>query len=192
MRVVVPDLGDFADVEIIEILVKAGDVVAPEDPLISLETEKAAMDVPSPTGGTVKSVEVAVGDKVSAGDLIAVIDADETAEAATAGDADKPKQTPAGAPAGATKPAGEAERAESPRPAAPAGSQAPDEKRGSPSGPAPSAGRFLMPVDEAGFSRAHASPSVRKLGRELGVDLGRVDGSGAKGRVTAADVKAYV
>jgi len=163
--VVVPDLGDFADVEIIDVLVKPGDQVAAEQGLVTLETEKASMDVPAPEAGRVLELKVAVGGKVSAGDPLLVL---QPSAAVT--------ESPAPAAAAATVPA----RAEAPAPSKPALQRV--------STPARSA---VSPTAKS-FDEAHASPSVRKLARELGVELGRVRGSGAKGRVTADDVKAFV
>ncbi len=205
MQVVIPDLGDFTDVEVIEVLVAAGDDVAPEDALITLETEKAAMDVPSPAAGKVVELKVSVGDLVNAGDEVLLLspDADvqapETSAEPTEGEAgaaaapltERPASGRADAPTAAQPFATAAER--SPSEASDAASAARPATTSLP----PAAVRGTAPVaagafDEAGFSRAHASPSVRKLARELGVDLGRVRGTAAKGRVTADDVKAYV
>jgi pyruvate dehydrogenase E2 component (dihydrolipoamide acetyltransferase) len=161
--VVVPDLGDFAGVEIIEVLVKPGDEVAAEQGVVTLETEKASMDVPAPVAGKVLEVKVAVGGKVSAGDVLLIMQPSAVAPAAAA-----PAAPATAAPERAPAP---------PRPAA--------------ARPAPS-GRSAVSSAPTSFGEAHAGPSVRKLGRELGVDLGRVRGSGAKGRVTADDVKAFV
>jgi pyruvate dehydrogenase E2 component (dihydrolipoamide acetyltransferase) len=143
-------------------------VISAEDALITLETDKASMDVPADVGGTIKSVLVAIGDKVSMDSPIAVIEGAGAAAAAT-------PETPAPAPQPEAKPAAPAEK-----PARPA-------ERTAPAAP----GR-LPPINEAGFARAHASPSVRKLARELGVDLAQVKGSGAKDRVLHDDVKAFV
>ncbi|MBT8066493.1 MAG: dihydrolipoyllysine-residue acetyltransferase [Gammaproteobacteria bacterium] len=168
---VVPDLGDFEDVEVIEVHIQPGDTVAVDDPLVTLETDKAAMDVPAVVAGTIESVVISIGEKVSAGATVAVIDA----VAASAGDAvDAEKVAPP------------------PEEAAPATSAAP-----SPSpAPSPSAAAAkpasLPSIDEAGFAKAHASPSVRKLARELGVNLPQVKGSGAKNRIVHSDVKAFV
>jgi len=175
---VVPDLGDFSDVEIIEVHIANGDDVEVDNPLVTLETDKAAMDVPAVVGGRIESVLVRVGDKVSAGDSLAIIQArtsraDDSAEAAT--DA-APKEEPKGQPAEPD--------ASSPAPARQPKQQAP--------AAAPSAPSELPPVNEAGFARAHASPSVRKLARELGVDLAQVKGTGPKNRVLHDDVKAFV
>ncbi len=165
----VPDIGEFSGVEIIEVMVAPGRHVAAEDPLITLESDKAAMDVPAPFAGTVTELRVTTGDKVSEGDLILLLQG----EAGTA---------PAAAPATA-EPASGAE------PAPPAVSTPPASGAAA-AEPAPPAG--LPPIDEAAFSRAHAGPSVRKLARELGVDLGRVRGTGVKQRITADDVKNFV
>ena len=157
--VAVPDLGDFSGVEIIDILVKPGDEVAAEQGVVTLETEKASMDVPAPEAGRVLELKVAVGDKVSTGDALLVL---------------QPSGSAAPAPAPASAPP-----AAAPQPAKPAArAAAPD--------------RGAVSSAPTSFGEAHASPSVRKLGRELGVELGRVRGSGAKGRVTADDVKAFV
>ncbi len=167
----VPDIGDFTDVDVIEVHVSAGQEISADDPLITLETDKAAMDVPAEVGGRIVSVAVAVGDKVSKDSPVAVIEAIAGAPRIAA-------EAPATAPA----PVREAKPAPAPpqQPAQPANQQAP-------SGPGK-----LPPINEAGFARAHASPSVRKLARELGVDLVKVKGSGPKQRVLHDDVKAFV
>jgi pyruvate dehydrogenase E2 component (dihydrolipoamide acetyltransferase) len=172
--ILVPDIGDFEGVEVIEIMVAPGDSIEVEDPLVSLESDKAAMEIPSPEAGTVKEVKVSIGDKVSQGDLLA------TMEVSTTGAATEPEveaetaQEPAPAPADA---APEPERPPAPAPTVPSNRPPPI---------APS------PVDEAGFRKAHASPSVRKFARELGADLGEISGSGSKGRILKEDVQAYV
>ncbi len=166
-EVKVPDIGNFKDVEVIEVMVKPGDVVAKEQGLITIETDKAAMDVPAPYAGTVKALKVKKGDKVSEGSLVLVMDASEEAA------------KPAAAPKAATP----AASAPTPAPAAPR-----------PAAPTPviQQAASLPPINEAGFGKAHAGPSVRKFARELGVDLSRVTGSGRKSRITQDDVKAFV
>ncbi|MEN7342306.1 MAG: dihydrolipoyllysine-residue acetyltransferase [Pseudomonadota bacterium] len=161
----VPDIGDFDAVDVIEVAVSVGDSVDVDDALITLETDKASMDVPATHAGTITAVLVAAGDQVKQGDDIVVV------ETAGGGAVDTP------APVEAAKP----HAPETPKPA-----PAPVEK--------PATANVSKPVaiDEAGFSRAHASPSVRKLARELGVDLGSVKGSGKKQRIVADDVKAWV
>jgi len=163
----VPDLGDFSDVDVIEVHIAAGDDVAVDDPLVTLETDKAAMDVPAVVAGKIESVLLKVADTVSAGSPIAVIDAI----------------------AGVAAPVGEA--AAAPPPAKPAPAPKPAEAPAPPAGP-PAAAATLPAIDEAGFSKAHASPSVRKLARELGVNLAQVKGSGLKNRVLHDDIKAFV
>ena len=166
----VPDIGDFADVDVIEVHVSEGQEISADEPLITLETDKAAMDVPAEVGGRIVSVSVAVGDKVSKDSAIAVIEAAGSGAAPAAGEpAPVPQAQPAARPAAAA-----------PQAAQPAKQQA-----------ASAPGR-LPPINEAGFARAHASPSVRKLARELGVDLVQVKGSGPKSRVLHDDVKAFV
>lgn len=175
----VPDLGDFSNVEIVEVLVKAGDLVRAEQTLITLETDKAAMEVPSPVAGTLVEMKVAQGGRVSTGDLIAFVEADEAAVAATPA----PARTPAPSPAPASAPA-------SAPVSSPPGRRAPTGR--TPEASRPASAAALPPIDESTFARAHASPSVRKFARELGVDLGRVKGSGQKGRVLLDDVKQFV
>lgn len=159
IEVRVPDIGDFSDVDVIEVLVRADQEIEAEDPLVTLETDKAAMDVPAPANGRILSVAIKEGDKVSEGDLIVTL-----------------LGVPAAAP-------------ESPRATSPAAEPAPAAEAPA---PAPAAAKELPAIDETGFSRAHAGPSVRMLARELGVDLGRVKGSGLKNRITHDDVKAWV
>ena len=165
----VPDIGDFDGVEVIEILVAPGDSINLEDPIVSLESDKAAMEIPSPFAGTVKEVKVSLGDKVSEGDLLITVEASGEAASEEA-PAEKPAET---APAATAK----AEPAPAPAPA-----------KATPR-PSPTAS---IAINEEGFSKAHASPSVRKFARELGADLSQMTGSGAKGRILKEDVKAWV
>jgi len=174
IEVKVPDIGDFTDVPVIEVFVKPGDVVAAEDSLVTLESDKATMDVPSPAAGTVKELRVKLGDKVSEGSLIVVLESDG---------------------AGAAKPAGAQTAAPSkPAPTAPAPSAAPVATAAPAPAPAPKpeAAPAAAAVDEEGFKGAHASPSVRKFARELGVDLSRVTGTGPKNRILQEDVQSFV
>ena len=167
IEVKVPDIGDFKDVPVIEVLVKPGDTVKAEDSLVTLESEKATMDVPSPSAGVIKEVKVKLGDKVSEGNVIVVL------EAAGAGTSAAPAQAAAA-------------------PATPAPSQSPPAPA-LPERKAPSASAGAAPqVDSESFRKAHASPSVRAFARELGVDLSRVKGSGPKNRVLREDVQKYV
>lgn len=185
IQITVPDLGDFKTVDVVDVLVKVGDVVERDSPLATLETEKATMDVPATAAGRVTRVLIQKGEKVSAGTPVVEVDADAAASATEA------VASPAPAPAAPTPPPPPppkppAARIETPlpAPAAPAAASAPAARSQIQPG--------LAPVEDIGFSRAHASPSVRLLARELGVDLARVTGSGTKGRITHADVKAWV
>lgn len=194
-QVAVPDIGDFKDVPVIDVLVKPGDSVHPEDPLIVLESDKATIEVPSPFAGTVKEVSIKPGDKVSEGSPIlrmevgdenktAPVPAPGSAPAATspAESASPPQSAPSQASRPDTAPrVGEAraEAGTTPPPAA----RAPKP----PPGPLPSS-----PSDERAFTTAHASPSVRKFARELGVNIGLVKGTGPKNRILKEDVQAFV
>jgi len=180
IEVKIPDIGGYKDVPVIEVFVKPGDAVKPEDSLITLESDKATMDVPSPASGVVKELRVKVGDKVSEGSLVL------TLESPGAGPAAKPAaQEPAPAPQQAPQPA---LRAAAPALEIPPGP--PLLKGGDAAPPTPP---LTKGGDEVGgFARAHASPSVRRFARELGVDLPRVKGTGPKERVTKDDVQNYV
>ncbi len=171
--ITVPDLGDFKDVEVIEVLVAAGDTVSREDGLITLETDKATMDVPAPQDGVIESMRVSSGSRVSAGDVIGrmSVATEDTVHVAAAEKPARAAPVPAAAPAESTPAAPVAKTAASSETAAPA---------------------TLPPINEAGFAKAHASPSARKLARELGVDLGQVHGSGPKQRILHEDLKAFV
>jgi pyruvate dehydrogenase E2 component (dihydrolipoamide acetyltransferase) len=189
IEVTVPDIGGFKDVSVIDVLVKDGQQIEKETPLVTIETEKAAMDVPSPVAGKIAQVKLKTGDKVSEGSLILLIE-----PATAAAPADKPA-TAASAPNKAAEPA-----AAPPPDLAPAPSAAPNAAAGTPAAGAPTAApspaqpsREGRPaIDEQAFSKAHASPSIRKFARELGADLGKIKGTGVKGRITQDDVKAHV
>jgi pyruvate dehydrogenase E2 component (dihydrolipoamide acetyltransferase) len=173
IEVRVPDIGDYKDVEVIEVAVQPGDTVAVDATLITLETEKATMDVPSTAAGVVRELKVSRGSRVSQGDLIALVEG----EAET-----RPARPPAPVESGTA-----AKRSPQPSPARAAEAAKPLPP------PAPAtAGEAARVCDSPGFSTAHASPSIRRLARELGVDLARVRGSGTKGRITEQDVKAHV
>lgn len=159
--VIVPDIGDFEDVEIIEVFVKPGDAVNVEDPLITLESDKATMEVPSSDAGTIETVLVKVGDRISAGTAFLRL-------IASGGVATAPS-----VPAASTPEVAKVDSA--PVQAAPTSSAAEPNK-----------------IDETAFRKAHASPSVRKFARELGVDLSKLSGSGRKNRITKEDVQNYV
>ncbi|MGA2011651.1 MAG: dihydrolipoyllysine-residue acetyltransferase [Solirubrobacteraceae bacterium] len=149
----VPDIGDFDNVPIIEILVAVGDTVAAEDPLVTLESDKATMDVPAPLGGVVREISVAVGDTVSQGSVLMTIEATAPSQETAA-----------------------------PRPAPEPAASEPATARTSEAPPPP-------PARSNGGGPIYASPSARRLARELGVELGGVTGSGRKGRITKDDVR---
>jgi len=163
VEVRVPDIGDFKDVAVIELLVKPGDTVKAEQSLLTVESDKASMEIPSSAAGVVKELKVKLGDKVNVGDLIAVLEG--SAATAPAPQAAAPGPVPAQAPAQAPAPA--AERT-------PPTAALPPHEPGTPTGQLP-----------------HASPSVRKFARELGVPLDEVKGTGPKGRITEEDVQAF-
>ena len=167
IEVKVPDIGDFSGVPVISIMVAPGDEVAEEDALIELESDKATLEVPSPAAGKVVEIAVKEGDQVSQGALILMLEAGEIAAPveppSPKGVQEAEPMAPAPAPAAAAAPA--------PAAAAPRGN--------------------LAPVDEAGFGKAHASPSVRAFARELGVDISKVAGKGRKDRILREDVTAY-
>ncbi|MCC6708394.1 MAG: dihydrolipoyllysine-residue acetyltransferase [Gammaproteobacteria bacterium] len=152
----VPDIGDFDNVDVIDIIVKAGDSVRIEDPLLTVESEKATMDIPAPVAGVVESVSAAVGDKVSEGDVIVVLRVTDSAAVAPA------------APVNVPTPPVSLPKVAATRVAPPA------------------------PPEAVTSSKAHASPSVRKFARELGVDIALVYGKGPKGRILKDDVQAHV
>lgn len=175
--VLVPDIGNFDSVDVIEVLVKSGDSIGKDDSLITLESDKASMDIPAPFSGTVKDVKIKVGDKVAQGVLILTMEAD-------AGEA----------PAAAKQ---EAPKAEAAKPAEPPKVAVPEPTR-----PAPEPPKVIQPVATpnpvgsspvvASGKTSHASPSVRKFARELGVNLALVQGSGPKNRILQSDVQAFV
>jgi pyruvate dehydrogenase E2 component (dihydrolipoamide acetyltransferase) len=165
VEVRVPDIGDFKDVSVIEILVKPGDTIKAEQSLITVESDKASMEIPSSAAGVLKELKVKMGDVVNIGDLLAVLEGSTAAAASAAPAAAPAPAAPAAAPAPAT--------ASAPAAAAPA-SQPAHDPTAAPQGNLP-----------------HASPSVRKFARELGVPLAEVKGSGPKGRITQDDVQAF-
>jgi pyruvate dehydrogenase E2 component (dihydrolipoamide acetyltransferase) len=163
----VPDIGDYSDVPVIEVLVKVGDVIEKEQSVVTLESDKATMDVPSSHAGLVKEIKVKVGDLISEGALVLVVESSETAAAsAPAASAPAPQAAPVIAPVPVTT-------------------------------PKPVAAVVAAPVAQAtpiaaGMDVSHASPTVRKYARELGVNVALVKGSGPKGRITQEDVQAFV
>ncbi len=169
--VVVPDIGDFDQVDVVEVLVGIGDEVSFDQSLITLESDKASMEVPSPVAGRVVEIAVAIGGQVAEGDLILTIEATDA---------------PAGAPVAEQAAAREEAAAKAQSPAPPAATQKPASSRGRrPPPPAP-------PAPPAGSTPPHASPAVRRFARMLGIDLRRVSGAGAKGRILREDVEGFV
>jgi pyruvate dehydrogenase E2 component (dihydrolipoamide acetyltransferase) len=184
IEVKVPDIGDFKEVEVIEVLVKAGDAIAVEQSLITVESDKASMEIPSSAAGVLKELKVKVGDKVSEGTLLAIVEAGEGAAAAPAAPA---TAAPAPTPTPPTVAA-----AEPPAVAAPARAASPVVETAVPARPPSPTATLAEEPDGSRRAKAHASPSVRKFARELGVDLSRVKGSGPKERITHDDVRAWV
>ncbi|MFV0245780.1 MAG: dihydrolipoyllysine-residue acetyltransferase [Qingshengfaniella sp.] len=162
-EVKVPDIGDFQDVPVVSVLVAVGDMVAAEDPLIELESDKATMEVPSPAAGKVAEIKVSEGDRVGEGHVILLLEATEEGGAASGGV--KP-------PSAAADTGG-------------AGSAAPV------AAPGPAPADAPAPVTDGVFHRVHASPSVRAFARTLGVDLGQINGTGRKGRILREDVTQF-
>ena len=173
----VPDIGDFDTVEVIEILIKVGDTVKAEQSLMTVESDKASMEIPTSIGGVVKSIEVKVGDKVKQGSVMMHVEA-SAASSAPAAEPSPPAPAPAPVLAAAAAPA--------PVVSMPVAVPAQTATQSS----APTAGKLEMPVSTGGL--AHASPSVRKFARELGVDLNLVTGSGNKQRILQEDVQNFV
>jgi pyruvate dehydrogenase E2 component (dihydrolipoamide acetyltransferase) len=165
VEVRVPDIGDFKDVAVIEILVKPGDAIKPEQSLVTVESDKASMEIPSSVAGTLKELKVKIGDKVNVGDLLAVLEGSGAAASAAPSPQPAPSKGEGASPVASPTPV--AERT-SPTAALP------------PHEPAPPSGHL-----------PHASPSVRKFARELGVPLEEVKGTGPKGRITQEDVQAF-
>jgi pyruvate dehydrogenase E2 component (dihydrolipoamide acetyltransferase) len=185
----VPDIGNYHDIPVIEVLVKAGDTVAKDQGLVTLESDKATMEVPSPFAGVVKELKVKLGDTVSEGAIVALIE-EANGVAAT--------PTPAAAPVAPAKNEAPAKAEPAPKPAAPAAASASpatvavtamiDAEVSGPRVPPATFGADSVMPDKVPY----ASPSVRVFARELGVDLGRVTGSGRKARITREDVQAFV
>ena len=173
MEVKVPDIGDFKEVEVIELMVKVGDTIKVDQSLITVESDKASMEIPSSHAGVVTEIKVKVGDKVAEGSLLVMIDA---AGGATAS-----------APAAAAPAPTASAAAPAPTPAVAAPTPAPAPAQAPALAAAPATNAAIAPA-----GKGHASPSVRKFARELGVDLTRVVGSGQKGRITQEDVQNFV
>jgi pyruvate dehydrogenase E2 component (dihydrolipoamide acetyltransferase) len=203
-EVLVPDIGGFKDVSVIDVLVKDGQQIEKETPLITIETEKAAMDVPAPVAGRIAQVKLKQGDKVSEGSLILLLEP-SAAAATSAASSTETGNSPATAGVDAASSTASTASTASTSRAAPA--PAPAQAATAPPVPpvsdaatrttttstaAAAAAPTAAAIDEVAFSKAYASPSVRKFARELGADLGRIKGTGVKDRITQEDVKAHV
>lgn len=184
IEVKVPDIGEDGEVDVIEVLVNEGDSIEKEDGLITLETDKATMDVPSPEAGTVKSVEVKVGDKVSEGSLVITLEVTRSSSAGKSssnkGTSDADKTSSSAAKKSSSEADTKSDKDDEGRPTASGERKAP---------PVPD-----HPLDKKGKAEglAYASPAVRRLAREFGVDLNQVKGSGRKERILKEDVQEYV
>jgi pyruvate dehydrogenase E2 component (dihydrolipoamide acetyltransferase) len=199
--VLVPDIGNFTDVDVIDVLVKSGDRVNVDDPLITLESDKASMDVPSTHAGEVKAVKISAGDKVSEGNLILTLETEEPAAEETS---EAPRKPPLEEEAKAERepaPAQEAKAEEEPQPttattgAVPQIPPTPTQEAPPPpagGGPREAPTASLMDEGRPMAPTAHASPSIRRFARELGVDLAHVTGTGRKGRILKEDVQRFV
>ncbi len=172
----VPDIGNFDSVDVIEVLVKAGDTIAKDDSLITVESDKASMDIPAPYSGVVKEVKIKVGDKIAQGTLMITLDVSDAAEKLTTEPTTPVVAAPVAEIAKVAIPEPSRPAPEPPKPIAPVQQPAP-------------VGEHVV---VAAGKLSHASPSIRKFARELGVDLAHVKGSGAKNRILQSDVQDYV
>jgi len=176
-EIVVPDIGDFDSVEVTELLVAEGDVVQVEDSLITVESDKASMEIPSSESGKIVKLKIAIGDNISEGSVIVMMEVNDSAST----DSNESSENPELAKKEKTKSTHEQMAPAKSTPAKSSPGKLPSDKT------SPTA-----KIDEIRFSKAYASPSVRKFARELGVDLGSVEGSGRKGRINKDDVKGFV
>ncbi|MDD9811774.1 MAG: 2-oxo acid dehydrogenase subunit E2 [Gammaproteobacteria bacterium] len=208
-EITVPDIGDFDAVEVIEVLVSAGQTVAAEDPLVTLESDKATMDIPAPCAGVITELRVAVGEMVAQGTPVAVLaegagpadagaaPAEDTTDAGaapaedTAAPSPQPSQPPAQpeSPAAESLPTADAASTPAPSAAAPSPQPSPEKSSADSHRPPPT---LPPPVERAGVAPPHASPGVRRFARELGAPLAQIHGSGGKGRIVEDDVKSWV
>lgn len=180
IELTVPDIGDVSDAAVIELLVKPGDTVRPEQSLITIESDKASMEVPSSQGGVIKELRLKLGDKVSQGSVIGLLEVGDGTAAAPA--AASPAQAPAPAPTTDAAP-----------PVAPVPSATPASAPAAEPAPRISPTASLPPAEAPAAGQvSHASPSVRRFARELGVDISKVPGTGPKGRITHVDVQNFV
>jgi pyruvate dehydrogenase E2 component (dihydrolipoamide acetyltransferase) len=183
VEVKVPDIGDFKEVEVIELLVKPGDTIQAEQSLITVESDKASMEIPSSASGVVKELKVKLGDKVAEGSLVLLLEVSEAASA----------PAPAATAASASASAAPAISTSAAAPAAASSTVAPAASAVPVTAVlATTASAIVTAATESNGQKPHASPSVRKFARELGIDLSRVSGSGAKGRILIEDVQGFV
>ncbi len=191
INIEVPDIGDFSDVPVIEVMVKPGDRVEADAPLVSLESDKATMDIPAPHAGVIGQITVKVGDRVSQGSVIGTMEVGEAPVAA-------PAAAPAPVAAAVTPAPSAAAAAPVAAPVAAAGAAPATTAQSARGDYTPAAGAVALPsaadiaAELVGGKKAHASPSMRAYARELGVDLARVKASGPKGRITREDINAFV
>ncbi len=190
-EIIVPDIGDFDKVEIIEMLVAVGDTIAAEDSLITVESDKASMEIPSSDSGVIKEIKVQVGDFVEEGRVILII---ETTQSAGEDDAEEPVTTEEPTPANnstneeveeKTTPASSSSSLSNSSPSSSPNS-APSSQKQSPTA------NIHSSINEASFTKAYASPSLRRFARELGADLGQIKGSGRKNRILKEDIKTFI
>ena len=175
-EIVVPDIGDFDSVEVIEVLVAEGDIIQVEDSLITVESDKASMEIPSSEAGKILKLKVALGDNIAKGSVLLMMEVDESVVVEEPAPIETKKVDPA--------PAKESHEQMAPAKSTPSQASA---GKASNNKPSPTA-----QIDEVRFSKAYASPSVRRFARELGVDLGKVEGTSRKNRINRDDVKGFV
>ena len=188
IEVKIPDIGDFQEVAVIEVLVKPGDVIQAEDSMVILESDKASMDVPAPFAGTVREVRIKVGDMVAQGTVVLTLEASDAKAAPTSKPAPVAKASSSAVPAAPEPAVRSASTLAMGAPPVPGQTEGPNAPPAVVLMPGPA--EFI--AASAGGHRSHATPSVRRFARELGVDISRVKGSGPKGRILQQDVQAYV
>jgi len=179
-EIVVPDIGDFDSVEVIEVLVSEGDVVQVEDSLITVESDKASMEIPSSESGKILKMKVSLGDNIAKGSVLLMMEVDESAAASTPAIKEEEQVAPVSVAQQPSVPHEKTSPAQSTPSQSSAGKLPPNKHSPTEN------------IDEVRFSKAYASPSVRKFARELGVDLGNVSGTSRKGRINRDDVKGFI
>ena len=182
IEIKIPDIGDFADVEVIELLVAPGDTVQIEDPLLSLESDKAAMEVPSPHSGVIRELRVSVGDRVSEGTVVAILTIEDQSEVSQAESPTAPVDESSAETSEETVDNAQTDKNPGAKPTAAVEGSAHHEPPAS----------LPPPVQKSGDSVPHASPGIRRFARELGADLTQIHGSGPKGRIIKEDVKNWI